>query len=141
MSAESLAGVDELPPVGHATEFQRTILEADVALFASLSGDRNPHHLDENFVRDTRFEKRLVHGAFLIGLISAGLTDLTGPGYVYLGQEVRFKNPVFIGDTVTVRATVSKRREDKPIISVDTVVERADGVAAVTGNAGLMRYV
>lgn len=130
-----------LPPVGHTVEFQRTILEADVALFASLSGDRNPLHLNENFVKDTRFGRRLVHGALLVGLISAALTDLTGPGYVYLGQEVRYKNPVFVGDSVTVTATVSRTREDKPIISVDTEVVRVDGVVAVTGTAGLMRFL
>ena len=130
-----------LPPVGHVVEFQRTILEADVALFAALSGDRNPLHLNENFVKDTRFGRRLVHGALLVGLISAALTDLTGPGFVYLGQEVRYRNPVFVGDSVTVTARVTQTRDDKPIVSVDTEVVREDGAVAVTGTAGLMRFL
>lgn len=131
--------MEGLPPVGHSVELQRTILEPDVALFAGLSGDRNPLHLKHEFAARTQFGQRLVHGAFLVGLISAALTELTGPGFVYLGQEVKFRAPVFIGDTVTVEATVARARSDKPIISIETTVTREDGTVAISGEAGLMR--
>jgi 3-hydroxybutyryl-CoA dehydratase len=131
--------MEPLPPVGHSVQFERTILEADVALFASLSGDRNPLHLKQEFAATTRFGHCLVHGAFLIGLISAALTRLTGPGFVYLGQEVKFRAPVFIGETVTVTASVARAHSDKPIISVETTVAKEDGTVAISGEAGLMR--
>ena len=133
------AHVGNLLQVGHSVTFNRTIVEADVALFASLSGDRNPLHLSEEFARTTRFGGRLVHGAFLVGLISAALTELTGPGYVYLGQDIRFRGPVLIGDTVTVRAEITKLREDKPILFIETTVAKVDGDVALSGSAGLMK--
>lgn len=123
---------------GTQIAFERTCLEADVALFAALSGDRNPLHVNPEFAETTHFGQCLVHGAFLLGLISAGLTQLTGPGYVYLGQEVRFRAPVFVGETVTVRCRVEKVRHDKPILSVSTTVMKPDGALAVEGSAGLM---
>ena len=123
---------------GATVQFERTVLEADVALFAALSGDHNPLHVDHAFASDTHFGQRLVHGAFLVGLVSAGLTALTGPGYVYLGQQVRFRAPVFIGQRVTVTCSVTETRTDKPILTVDTTVTTSDGTIALEGTAGLM---
>lgn len=137
--AGGTSGPGGLPGVGHAVGFERTILEADVALFADLSGDRNPLHLSEEFARGTRFGRRLVHGAFLVALVSAALTELTGPGFVYLGQEIRFRAPVFVGETVRVKAEVVRVRTDKPIVSVATTIMKPDGTVAASGEAGLMR--
>jgi 3-hydroxybutyryl-CoA dehydratase len=128
----------EIPAKGATVEFERTVLEADVVLFAALSGDRNPLHVDPVYASSTHFGQRLVHGAFLIGLVSAGLTALTGPGYVYLGQQVRFRAPVYIGDTVTVRCTVAETRADKPILSIETTITKLDGTLVIEGSAGLM---
>ncbi|HEX5958739.1 MAG TPA: MaoC family dehydratase, partial [Hyphomicrobiaceae bacterium] len=99
--ADELRGkyVDELTE-GMTAIFTRTISEADIVLYAGLSGDTNPVHLDEEFARPTMFKGRIAHGMLTAGFISAVLgTKLPGPGSVYLSQSLKFKAPVRIGDT------------------------------------------
>jgi len=94
--------------IGMSASYGKTITEADVILYAGISGDDNPIHIDEEYARGTRFQGRVVHGMLLAGLIScvAG-TRLPGPGAIYMGQTLRFCSPVRIGETVRVMATVT----------------------------------
>lgn len=94
--------------VGMTAVFGKTISEADVTLFAGVSGDTNPLHLDAEYAAATRFEGRIVHGMLTASLISAVIaTRLPGAGAIYLSQSLRFTAPVRIGDTVTARVTVA----------------------------------
>ncbi len=102
--------------IGQSATFGKTISEADILMFAGVSGDTNPVHLDAEYAAETPFKERIAHGMLSAGLISAVLgTKLPGPGAVYVGQTLKFRAPVKIGDTVTARAEVielepSKRR-------------------------------
>jgi 3-hydroxybutyryl-CoA dehydratase len=107
-----------------------------VVAFADLVGDHNPVHLDEAFAATTRFGHRIAHGMLVAGLISSAIaTDLPGPGIVYLSQSLRFKAPVYLGDTITVHIQVVKRREDKPIVTLATVCTNQEGTTVIEGEA------
>jgi len=100
--------------VGMEAVFAKTITEADVLMFAAVSGDTNPLHLNTEFAEQTRFEKRIVHGMLTTSLWSTLVgTKLPGPGSAYMSQEIHFLKPVHIGDTVTARLTVSEIIVDK----------------------------
>ena len=125
--------------IGDRTVFTRVITDHDVRVFADLSGDHNPVHLDEKFAAKTRFGRRIVHGALVTSLISAVLgTTLPGPGTIYLGQSVRFLLPVFVGDTVAVEVEVREKKEDKPIYLLRTDCRNEQGDLVVTGEATVM---
>ncbi len=95
--------------VGMAKVFSKTITEADLLMFAGVSGDTNPIHLDEDFASRTMFESRIAHGMLTASLVSTVLgTRLPGPGAVYISQNVRFLAPVRIGDTVIAHAEVAE---------------------------------
>ena len=92
---------------GMTAVFAKTVTEADIVLFAGVSGDTNPVHLDEDFARTTIFKGRIAHGMLSAGFISTVFgTKLPGPGCIYLSQSLKFKAPVRIGDTVVTTATV-----------------------------------
>jgi len=96
--------------VGDSASHSKTITEADVTLFAGISGDFNPLHMNEEFAKTQMFGQRVVHGAFSSALISAVLgVKLFGPGALYASQNVIYKKPVFIGDTLTAVATVKNK--------------------------------
>ena len=93
--------------VGQVAEFSKTVTESDVILFAGISGDFNPVHLDEAHAAKTRFGGRIAHGMLSVGFISACIAmRLPGPGTIYLSQTLKFTRPVRIGDTVTARVEV-----------------------------------
>ncbi len=125
--------------VGDSASISKSFSDADVRKFAEISGDKNPVHLDEEYAAKTQFKKRLVHGILATGLISAVLgTELPGEGCIYLSQSINFRAPVFIGDTVTATVTVIKVREDKPIITLETVCKNQDDVVVIEGEAVLL---
>lgn len=124
---------------GERAAFTKTVTESDVALLADLSGDRNPLHLDEEFGRRTRFGGRVAHGALTACFVSAANTRLTGPGFVYLGQELTFLAPVRIGDTVTATSEIVEARADKQILRVRTSVRNQHGELVAEGMGGLKR--
>lgn len=95
--------------VGMSASYAKTITDADVVLFAGLSGDNNPIHINEEYAKTTPFKQRIVHGMFSAALIStvAG-TRLPGPGAIYVDQQLKFKAPVHIGDTATATLTVTE---------------------------------
>ncbi|MFX0102571.1 MAG: MaoC family dehydratase [Candidatus Hodarchaeota archaeon] len=96
--------------VGDTASMSKTITQADVTLFAGITGDFNPLHMNEQFAKKTQFGRRLVHGAISTGLISAVIgMKLPGPGALYASQNVKFVKPVFFNDTITARATVVEK--------------------------------
>lgn len=114
----------------------RTITEADIVAFANLTGDTNPVHLDAEYAAKSMFGERIAHGMLVAGLISAVLgTQLPGPNSIYLGQDLKFTAPVKIGDTLTVTATVTEKRDDKRIIKLRTTATNQRGEIVVDGNA------
>ncbi|HJQ30727.1 MAG TPA: MaoC family dehydratase [Pyrinomonadaceae bacterium] len=122
--------------VGDAATRTKTITDEDIRAFAELSGDRNPVHLDDEYAAQTRFGRRIAHGMIAASLVSAALAnELPGPGSVYLSQTLRFTAPVFPGDTVTARVEVTKVREGKPIITLETVCTNERGERLLEGEA------
>jgi len=122
--------------VGDSAEVSKTITDEDVRAFAELTGDRNPVHLDEDYASATRFGRRIAHGMLGASLISTVLaSELPGRGSVYLSQTLRFTAPVYLGDTVTARVTVTRVREDKPVVTLETVCTNQRGERVVEGEA------
>ena len=112
--------LEDLEP-GMSKVFAKTVTEADLLLFAGVSGDTNPLHLDEEFARDTMFEGRIAHGMLTASLISTVIgTRLPGPGCIYLSQSLKFKAPVRIGDTVAARATVVEIMPERKRVRLHT---------------------
>lgn len=125
-----------LPLIGTQTTLSRTINEDDIRLFALVSGDHNPIHLDAEYAGRSLFGKRIAHG-FLIGsMISAVLgNDLPGPGTIYLGQTLKFLAPIHIGDTVKVTVKVVGLREEKRIVTLHTECTNQHGTLVLSGEA------
>lgn len=122
--------------VGQRASFRKTITEADVVLFGCVTGDQNPLHTDDIAARDSRFGQRIAHGMLAAGLISAVLgMKLPGPGTIYLNQTLVFKQPIFIGDTVTTTVEVVAIREDKPIATLHDSVTNQHGEVVVEGES------
>lgn len=96
--------------VGQQSCYEKTVSETDLLLFAAVSGDRNPVHLDSEFAAGTLFKERIAHGMFSGALISAAIAcQLPGPGSIYLGQQLNFLLPVKLGDTLTVQLEVLEK--------------------------------
>ena len=96
--------------VGQKASISKTVEERDVQLFAAVSGDNNPVHLDAAFAAETLFKERIAHGMFSGALISAAIAcELPGPGTIYLGQQLRFTRPVKLGDTLSVELEVLEK--------------------------------
>lgn len=122
--------------IGNRASRTKQILEADVQAFAQASGDTNSIHLDEAYAATTPFKRRIAHGMLTASLISAILgNDLPGMGTIYLAQEVKFKAPVYIGDTITASVELVKYREDKRIATFLTTCTNQDGVLVLEGEA------
>lgn len=102
--------------------YAKTVTEADVVLFAGVSGDDNPVHINAEYAEQTVFGQRIVHGMFSAALISAVLgTRMPGPGAIYVDQQLKFKAPVHIGDTVVATATVLEINEARRRVVLETV--------------------
>lgn len=115
--------VDAIRPGARAT-IEHTFTAADIALFARLSGDENPVHLDGDAARTAGFEREIVHGVLVCSLISRLLgTRLPGPGTILLSQELRYRRPVYPDQIVRARVEVVSVREDKPVVVLRTWVE------------------
>ncbi|MFS2025065.1 bifunctional enoyl-CoA hydratase/phosphate acetyltransferase [Massilia sp. CT11-137] len=126
---------DELK-VGDSASLARTLTRADIELFAVMSGDVNPAHLDEEYARSSMFHEVIAHGMWSGALISTVLgTQLPGPGTIYLGQSLRFLKPVGLGDTVTVLLTVARLDPDKHRVTLDCTVTNQHGQQVASGTA------
>src|SRR6056297_1474252 len=127
--------IDELN-VGDFEIFQKTISESDVYLYAGITGDFNPAHLNEQAAKETIFKGRIAHGLLTAGLISAVLgTKLPGPGTIYLDQSLSFKKPVYFGDTITAKVTITKKLNDKNIVFCETICFNQNNQVVLTGIA------
>ena len=127
-----------MPSLHPGDKASRTLRISDemIRAFADLTGDHNPVHLDDAFASTTRFGRRIAHGMIVAGLISTTLAnELPGPGTVYLSQQLRFKAPVYPGDTITATVEVREIRADKPIITLATVCINQDGTVVLDGEA------
>lgn len=126
---------DELA-IGDTASLVRMVTDDDIQLFAAMSGDVNPTHLDAAYAASNMFGHVVVHGMWTGGLISSLLgTQLPGPGTVYLGQDLRFRCPVSPGDTITARVTVSAKHADRHIVVLDTVCTNQHQVQVLNGTA------
>ena len=122
--------------VGDTASMSKQISDEDVRVFADISGDRNPVHLDDEFAATTIFQKRIVHGALSGALISAVLGMLMpGPGTIYLSQTINFKAPVFIDETITAWLEVTAYRADKRIATIKTQVFNQEDKLVLEGEA------
>ncbi len=126
--------------IGDSAFHAKTVTEADVIIFAGISGDFNPLHVNDEFAKTQQFGKRVVHGCFSSALISAALgVKLFGPGALYISQKVDFRKPVYIGDTLTAVATVKEKFTKKEgklkFLKVETNVYNQDDVLVTDGEA------
>jgi phosphate acetyltransferase/phosphate butyryltransferase len=122
--------------VGDSASIARTLTYKDVELFAIMSGDVNPAHVDEEFARSDMFHRIIAHGMWGGALISTVLgTQLPGPGAIYLGQSLRFRRPVCLGDTITVTVKVVEKNADKNRVVLDCQAANQKGEAVISGTA------
>ncbi|PTQ11856.1 enoyl-CoA hydratase [Sphingomonas oleivorans] len=125
---------DELK-VGDTAALTRTLRQEDIALFAVLSGDVNPAHLDAEFAKTDMFHRIVAHGMWGGALISAVLgTELPGPGTVYLAQSLHFRRPVGLGDTITTSVTVREKRDAARVL-LDCICRNQTGDTVIEGEA------
>ena len=120
---------------GDSATLTRTLSEDELVLFAAVSGDVNPVHLDSAFAAESMFKERIAHGMWSGSLISAALaTVMPGPGTIYLEQSLTFKRPVRLDDTLTVSLTVV-RKEPKNRVVLQCDVRNQNNQVVVTGEA------
>lgn len=125
--------------VGDSAEITKIITDADIQMFADVTGDHNPIHLDDTFAEATRFGRRIAHGMLGASLISSVLANkLPGQGSVYLAQTLQFTAPVYPGDSITARVTVKAIRDDKPILKLETVCLNQGDEVVIRGEATVL---
>lgn len=125
--------------IGESASFSKTISETDIYLFAGISGDFNPVHVNETYARQTAFGKRVAHGPLSQSLVAPVIgTKLPGLGTVALELFSRFKAPVYIGDTVTATAEVSEKREDKKWVRLKLTWTNQHDEVVIEGEALVM---
>ncbi len=123
---------------GMEASFSKTVTEADIVLFAGVSGDTNPVHIDEEAAKKSVFEGRIAHGMLTASYLSTVLgTRLPGPGCIYLSQSLRFKGPVRIGDTVTAIVRVKEVMMSKKRVILETLCQ-VKGKDVLDGEATVM---
>ena len=129
--------IEDLRP-GMTAAYARTVTEADVILFAGVSGDQNPVHLNQEFAAETRFKGRIAHGMLTASFISTVLGNkLPGPGCIYVTQNLRFRAPVRAGDTVHTRVTVTEVDLERCRVRLETIC-RVGETTVIDGDAVLM---
>ncbi|MDD3733048.1 MAG: MaoC family dehydratase [candidate division Zixibacteria bacterium] len=122
--------------VGDRAEVSKTISETDIYLFAGITGDMNPAHVNEEYAKGTAFGKRIAHGMLVCGLISNVLGNyLPGHGTIYMRQSVTFLAPVYMGDTITARVEVIEKRDEKKRVLLKTSCMNQKGEVVIDGEA------
>ena len=122
--------------VGDAAEFSKTVSESDIYLYAGVTGDLNPAHINEAYARKTFFKTRIAHGMLMGGFISGVIANrLPGPGTIYVRQELDFLAPVRIGDTITARVEVVEIIAEKNRVRLQTSCLNQEGTTVVDGQA------
>lgn len=126
--------------IGDKASMTKTVTEYDVYTFAGVTGDFNPVHINIEFAKNTMFKERIAHGMLSAGFISAVIgTSLPGANSIYVGQELSFKAPVKIGDTVTATVEVVEKIEEKKRVILRTTVANQDGTLVVDGKATMLK--
>lgn len=126
--------------LGMKESITKTITAEDVDMFAKISLDVNPVHLDEEYASKTMFKKRIAHGILTTGLISAVLgTKLPGEGAIYMAQELKFMAPVYIGDTITATVEIIELIAEKNRVVVSTTCRNQEGKEVIVGKATLLQ--
>jgi 3-hydroxybutyryl-CoA dehydratase len=116
-----------------------TISDEMVKTFAEITGDKNPVHLDEEYAKNTRFKKRICHGMLVASLISKVLgMDFPGPGTILVRQQLSYRAPVFVGETVKVHVKVVDKKEEKQRLILQTNVIKSDGTVAIEGQVEVL---
>ena len=122
--------------VGDAAEFAKTVSESDIYLYAGITGDLNPAHINEAYAKGTFFKTRIAHGMLAAGFISTVMgTKLPGPGTVYVKQDLNFLAPVHIGDTITARVEIMEVITEKNRLKLKTLCVNQDGTTVPDGEA------
>lgn len=126
--------------VGAKEEFCKTISESDVYMFAGITGDMNPVHINEIEAAQSFAQRRIVHGALVSGMISTVIgMKLPGPGTIYMEQDSKFVKPVYIGDTIKAAVEIQEvLSEKKGILKLNTVVSNQKNEIVLTGFAVVM---
>ncbi len=126
--------------LGDKAIFTKTVTDEDIVAFARVTGDEQPLHLDDAFAAKTRFKRRIAHGMLSAGYISAVLGTKLAPGtvVVYLTQQMRFRLPVQIGDTITAEAEVTAIDPERRVVTVRTDCLNQRGEAVVKGEATVL---
>ena len=126
--------------IGMKAQIAKTITEADVILYAGITLDVNPAHLNEEHAKNTIFKHRIAHGMLTAGLVSAVLgTKLPGEGSIYMGQELTFTAPVYFGDTITATAEIIELIPEKNRVILSTICTNQDGKEVLKGQAKIMK--
>jgi 3-hydroxybutyryl-CoA dehydratase len=122
--------------IGDSATFTKTVSETDIYLFAGITGDMNPAHVDAVAAAEGMFKQRIAHGMLSASFISTVLAmKLPGPGTIYVGQTLQFRAPVFIGDTVTAKVECTEKLEERRWAKFRTTVTNQDAKLVVEGEA------
>ena len=127
--------------VGQKASISKVFTQEEVNMFSKLSLDTNPVHLDESYAATTRFQRRIIHGYLGASLISAVIgTLLPGKGAIYLHQDLDFRKPLFVGETITATVTLVNIRKEKNILFLDTVCTNDKDEIVIEGKA-VVKYL
>ncbi|MBX3018664.1 MAG: MaoC family dehydratase [Bdellovibrionaceae bacterium] len=126
------------PAVGTVITEKITITDEMIRKFAEVSGDYNPIHMDEEYAKKSRFGRRIAHGMLSAAFISRVLAMKIGHGGIYLGQTLKFMQPIFIGDEITLELTLTNFRAERGLAFVETIVKNQAGDVCVKGDATIM---
>lgn len=130
--------IEELE-IGECASASKTISEADVYLYAGITGDFNPVHLNAEYAKTTRFKERIVHGGLVVGLMAPVIgMKLPGPGTIVIERTERFKAPVFFGDTITATARVKEKLVEKNIVIMELEWRNQRGELVIEGSLKVM---
>ncbi len=122
--------------IGQTASFTKTVSETDIYLFAGITGDMNPAHVDAVSAAEGMFKQRIAHGMLSASFISTVLAmQLPGPGTIYVGQNLQFRAPVFIGDTVTATVECTEKLDERKWAKFKTTVTNQEGKTLVAGEA------
>ncbi|MCL2377493.1 MAG: MaoC family dehydratase [Defluviitaleaceae bacterium] len=125
--------------IGQSASYTKTVTETDVYLFAGISGDTNPVHLNEVYAKDSIFKTRVVHGLLTASLISTVLgTKLPGPGSIYAKQDLKFLAPVYFNDTITATCTAKEKIEARDMVIFECKVTNQDDTLVLVGDATII---
>lgn len=130
--------MNEKMNVGFKADLKIKVTDQMIRQFAEMSGDFNPIHIDDAYAATTRFKKRIAHGMISGALISRTIADKIGQGTIYLGQTLKFVNPVFIDEDLLISLEIISIREDKGIATITTLVSKTTGEIVVKGEATVM---